>query len=301
MHNAGPTAARARPTPPSPSLPSNQSSPRSHRPYRNSIIAHPHEYTGAKVLPTTPANNTTTMSGSESNEQLYQLYSPILNSPTMQEQQPIASSQTQQQQPQQPVNGSPSNDLVPQRSAPLPPGVNNNGGLPNSQHPQSYSKRTSYIRTAGNPNPTNLSGLPQHHQSAQSARTGLSALPSPSSSSAAPFDPPRPQRSHTTDVDTLTASAPPSRPVLPPHSYSQQPGVSAALHGLTLDSSSDQAAASSTNTSAANSPQISQSHFVSRSRDGSTSATRNTFKSVFGGFVNSMSGETHRRTATKMV
>ncbi|CAO1637148.1 unnamed protein product [Sympodiomycopsis kandeliae] len=312
------------PSSPKPNLAQHSSPSRKHRPYRNSIIAHPHQYNGATVL---PANHThsRTMSGSESNEQLYQLYSPILNSPTMQQQE-----SSNGIHPPSNDTAIASADLIPQRSAPLPPGAPKTASTmsPSSsfqQQPSSSafaaSKRASvmkdglphhYNNNNYNNSSTNygstkagLPGLPSLHpgpSSSSSSAAGPSAAAASSSSSSSNMIDPRPlQRAHTADAATadphqghnLTGHHTSQRPKMPPHSYSQQAGLTAGVHNLSLDTDTNtygsaHTAPASASTSAANSPQISssQSHFVtSRNRD----ATRNTFKSVFGGFVNSMS------------
>lgn len=316
------------------------------RPFRNSVIAHPHEYNGARVLPPTSPD----MTKSESGEQLFQLYQPILNSPMGQELSSASGSSSSSHPYAAPaasaslraatsngtapgalgngIHGLPPTidevSLVPQRSAPLPPGV---------QRPSTAGQQASSSSSSGAVSPTSTLGYssakppsanrssyiagsyksyqtPLSAASTTSGTSGIHAQPSsgplqnqsyaglPSSSAASSagpsaLQPPYPQRSYTTDGDafqSLNALGGPNR--------SQGNGTLAS--GVQSMNLTSPALSSNGGTFSDVSPAVSNSSNgpaaatmqgqSSRSRD-SGGPGRTTLKSVFGGFVNSMSGK----------
>ncbi|TKY88908.1 hypothetical protein EX895_002149 [Sporisorium graminicola] len=147
--------------------------------------------------------------------------------------------------------------------------------------------------------PFSVSGVSSNPPAASPINGPSSAVPwssqnIASSSSNAPF-PPRPVRSNTSGPDTLhtLSSVSASQHVAPVMAQRSHSSIGPQQHQLSpnLNQSSPNLEGD-----AAGPSFVSQSHFVhgsrdrERSRDGSaTPGGRNTFKSVFGGFVNSMS------------
>jgi p21-activated kinase 1 len=233
------------------------------------------------------------------------------------------------------AGGSGELDLIPQRSAPPPPGsspgsryggaaaassagasasafvrpgTSSSSSSPYAPKPQ----RSSYI--AGSYRPGGPSGLTS--AGAAPTRPGLpstnTGLPSSySSSSGSAGGPPRPVRSNTNDGNMYSFAAPAgsSSGFAPPSGARAHASVSGPAPSPHLTASSPLGSSSPNfDAAGAGSPNLegdaygsggSQSHFVqgSRSRDGGAGGPggRNTFKSAFGGFLNSMSGESSPR------
>lgn len=314
------------PRSPSPdaSSPSTAASPSSsvRRPFRNSVIAHPHEYKGAKILP--PKGPTSAeLTASDSADQLLQLCSPILNSSITQEapleNEDYGASGSAGPSLMHGVVLAEGINLVPQRSAPAPPvaarsagasGSSANGfaGNTHASPPATYStkaaapQRSSYIAGSYR-NFASVAPTPSSSQSSSKAglpaqSPGLPYAPSGTSSGPASGPPPvgtaypqRPERSQTADSDAFSSLS-----NLSQRGYQQQQqqggsGLSGGMHSLSLTSpSSSNNSSSEIGGSGATSPPPSQTPTsISRGRADGLNG-RNTLKSVFGGFVNSMSG-----------
>lgn len=320
---------------------------------RRSIIKHPHEYSGAPQI----------LSPTEGfGERFDPSFLNSVSESTMQ-----ASSSSQAQPQQQHYNGAGMGggggesagwseavggdaqrpyDLVPQRSAPLPPGVHPATSLSSSSSSISSSAATGPMgayRPSGKVN--NSRSSPSYRGGAPSAGSGLP----PSSSSASPYAslahpsngnmygggagggssgsgsgmlprgaagpnstaesggrPPQPMRSHTTGPEgfsqlhtsTSSHSSPSGFTPARSHASVSGPAPSPPIGGFSspiLDSPQTGWEGENGTSAATSSPgQLTAPQL--RNRDGSGSGSmgpggRSTFKSVFGGFVNSMSGE----------
>ncbi|PWN51839.1 Pkinase-domain-containing protein [Violaceomyces palustris] len=184
-------------------------------------------------------------------------------------------------------------------------------GGPYRPAPHPGSSSSSHTARPGLPVQTSSPFLPSNNFGAgSSSSSSPSQLSSPLSpwTSANPSSsmPPRPIRSHTTGVETLQSlslaagtsngTLGPANPSLGPRSHSSLAGTTA--YSPTLSNSPVVEESSQAPYGNGSAPGGSQSQFIhsstsrdrEKSRDGSlTPGGRNTFKSVFGGFVNSMS------------
>lgn len=313
------------PRSPSPdaSSPSAAASPSSslRRPFRNSVIAHPHEYKGAKILP--PKTPTSAeLTASDSADQLLQLYSPILNSSITQEG-PLdgeghGASGSAGPSHLQGVVLAEGINLVPQRSAPAPPvaarsagasssSANGFAGNTHASPPAAYStktaapQRSSYIAgsyrnlapvlsTPSSSQSSSKTGLPAQSPGLPYAPSGNSSAPASGPASGTTY-PQRPERSQTADSEAFSSLS-----SLSQRGYQQQQqqggsGLSGGMHSLSLTSpSSSNNSSHEAGAGGATSPPPSQTPTsISRAKSEGPNG-RNTLKSVFGGFVNSMSG-----------
>ncbi|CAO1631619.1 unnamed protein product [Parajaminaea phylloscopi] len=218
-------------------------------------------------------------------------------------------------------------ELVPQRSAPRPPDarqpLQSASSFARPQDPYATkpaAQRSSYIagsyrnyvgaQSASGLPSSSKSGLPSLHMGAGATPYSASATTSPQAGVQGPFaagaTAPKIQRSQTADADRF--HVPQTRGLVAPgmggpslSTASAPAPPTAQVHGLTLSptSTNDDVASpiSTSSNSAANSPQLAHSHFGAGAsasaggsrREGGGTGSRNTFKSVFGGFVNSMS------------
>ncbi|KAK0557219.1 hypothetical protein OC846_000670 [Tilletia horrida] len=323
---------------------------------RRSIIKHPHDFTGAQRLPPGPASTIHGDPNDLADHLAYQSFAEASTSSStapappssLVGQQGMSQPQQQSQQPG-PSSGHPS--LMPQRSAPLPPGVGGvspgyaaggvGPGTPGyaanrqsytagyrAQAPQTAPLNTSYGQQQAGVNqaayynrpPPPPGGAVSPYTAQQGSYNPISPVAGPNSGGPGGYGyaaqhPPRPLRSNTSAVDsfpTVAASVigggPPSSGMPTPTSYSAQnsPHLASGGQGSPIDAaysaqsqsfdSQDWAGGSSSGT-------VSGSTVRLRDRAGSAGkgpefsyATggpgaqgRNTLKSVFGGFVNSMS------------
>lgn len=287
---------------------------------RRSIIKHPHEYAGAPQI-LSPAEGFgerfdpsflkgvgSTISSGGPGAVDYAASSSTTGAGT-------SGSSSSSSGPGAPSSSSRANqfDLVPQRSAPLPPDSSNassssamyvrSGGAANSSMVSSSTFRPSQESSNGGRLPSN--GLsPTMRSGFPVASSGL-----PSGYAVSSAGPPRPIRSHTMDIGSesgasgfLPASSrshasvggPAQSPLLSsPH---QSPRVPAAWDTTGLSNSIEDLGHPSNSQSAPTTPAASsQSQFLkgnaARGVGSGPDAGRNTFKAVFGGFVNSMSGK----------
>lgn len=300
----------------------------SHQPgARRSIIKHPHDFSGApQILAPSEGHGTT-------DQALYDLVNGYAHAIDAGPSPPLGSG------PAASYERAGELDLIPQRSAPPPPGTQGRAPVtgvagssasaftsrppPPAQGATSYSglsQRSSYMASsasggggggaylaspgagAGAPRsglPSNSSGLPSNYASQSSSGGGAYASPG-----AAP-QPPRPVRSNTVgggDQYSYAGGAGSASGFAPsnPRSPSSVSGPSPSPHLISATSPLSTSSPTFID-SVGGSPALdsdgghsgSQSTFVqgSRAERGRDGAGKNTFKSVFGGFVNSMSGK----------